>query len=296
MMASRMWLALLAPLAAAATFDPWPSKVISWWYGADNNWPLLVKEINQTDRLPLVTSVMTYCGYDVADDGSFVVPSPLSDACQEFLPALGALGVRREFVINAGNCSIDSYREFWNRSIAATMLEESLKYNVSGWNIDMEPQGDSCKGGATGDAADAFLFASWLNETRAALNPHGVRVTVAVANWSPVLSQYKVLAAAADRIQNMGLYNLNDMPDWEYVMNEFLSGAPREKLAPGLGCWTDGKTDWWETQAGAEAKVNKSIAEGLSELALFRLLPSPTSTADDWPLAFWWDALRPFLA
>ena len=51
-------------------------------------------------------------------------------------------------------------------------------------------------------------------------------MTVAVANWSPVLSQYKVLAAAADRIQNMGLYNMNDMPDWEYVMNEFLSGAP----------------------------------------------------------------------
>ena len=42
--------------------------------------------------------------------------------------------------------------------------------------------------------------------------------------------------------------------------------------------------------------MNKSIAEGMQELALFRLLPSPTSTADDWPLAFWWDALRPFLA
>ena len=77
-----------------------------------------------------------------------------------------------------------------------------------------------------------------------------------------------------------------------------MTGTPREKLAPGLGCWTDGKQAWWETKAGAEAKVNnlKSIADGLPELALFRLDPSATATAADWPLDFWWGALRPCLA
>ena len=59
--------------------------------------------------------------------------------------------------------------------------------------------------------------------------------------------------------------------------------------------WPAPSLPWWETRAGAEAKVNKSAVDGLPELALFRLLPDAGGDATkDWPLEFWWDALEAF--
>ena len=89
------------------------------------------------------------------------------------------------------------------------LLKAALSVNASGWNIDLEPQGGpdtgkpgwGCQGGSLpiGTAADAKLFASWLSAVRAVLSPHGIRLTVDVASWSPVLKQYKTLAPAAER-------------------------------------------------------------------------------------------------
>lgn len=38
---------------------PWPKKVLSWWYAANTeaNWKLLLKQVDQPARLPLVTSI-----------------------------------------------------------------------------------------------------------------------------------------------------------------------------------------------------------------------------------------------
>ena len=54
---SPLVLAVLAGVAPSSTM-PWPEKVVSWWYAADNNWPRVIEQINQTERLPLVTSVI----------------------------------------------------------------------------------------------------------------------------------------------------------------------------------------------------------------------------------------------
>ena len=48
---------------------------------------------------------------------------------------------------------------------------------------------------------------------------------------------------------------------------------------------------WWETPAAAAFKVNRSRADGVPELAVFRLLPG-----SQWPLPFWWPALAAFVA
>jgi len=98
------------------------------------------------------------------------------------------------------------------------LLKAALSVNASGWNIDLEPQGGpdtgkpgwGCQGGSLpiGTAADAKLFASWLSAVRAVLSPHGIRLTVDVASWSPVLKQYKTLAPAVDRLQTMSTCTL----------------------------------------------------------------------------------------
>ena len=108
---------LLDPAASAASTPaasvalggtPWPSKVISWWYasGTQESFANLIKQINQPARLPLVTSIQTYCGHDISDDGRIIMNPAQGNisSCAEFFPTLTKLGVRPELATGAGNC------------------------------------------------------------------------------------------------------------------------------------------------------------------------------------------------
>lgn len=286
---------------------PWPEKVISWWYasGSQADFAALIKQINQPARLPLVTSIQSYCGHDISDDGRIIMNPGQGNisACREFFPELSKLGVRPELTTGAGNCSIDTYRKLWTDTTNSpqVLLQAALEVNASGWNIDLEPQGGpntgkpgwGCQGGSLpiGNAADAKLFTGWLSAVRAVLQPHGIRLTVDVASWSPVLKEYATLASAVDRMQTMTTYNGANLVAWEGDFNEFLRTTPISKAGVGLGVWDDQKGDWWETAAAAPAKVQHAIASGVHELACFRLVPAQPET----PASYWWDALQPFL-
>jgi hypothetical protein len=80
-----------------------------------------------------------------------------------------------------------------------------------------------------------------------------------------------------------------------YRYNDFIDVIPLSKAGIGLGAWSDGKSDWWETPAGATFKVNRAISDGVPELAVFRLLPQPEQNPP-WPLDFWWGALAAYMA
>ena len=45
----------------------WPIPAVSWWYSPDNNWPFLIQQVST--HVNVVTSVMIYCGPEVADNG-----------------------------------------------------------------------------------------------------------------------------------------------------------------------------------------------------------------------------------
>lgn len=276
----------------------WPSPAISWWYAADNNWPQVISMISpfvgNATTPTLVTSVQSYCGYEVCDDGS--VCGGLSSACAAFFPAAAALGVRNELNLDSGNCSIAAYRTLWADTTASpgVLLAAALAANATGWNIDLEPQADNCKGNPTGTAADAVAFAAWLTAVRDVLTPHGIRLTVDVADWSPVLSAFSTLAPAVDRLQDMETYNGDSEAEWLTYYAPLRAVQPRSVAGVGLGCWEDGKGAWWETPAGAAAKISRAIADGMPELALFRLDPDTGGAA--WPPAFWWSALQAFAA
>lgn len=143
-----------------------------------------------------------------------------------------------------------------------------------------------------GTAADAKLFASWLSAVRSVLNPHGIRLTADVASWSPVLKQYATLAPAVDRLQTMSTYNDASLAQWNADFHAFVDAIPRSAAGVGLGVWNDSKSQWWETAAGAKAKVAVAIKGGIMELACFRLVPAPDNES---PSSFWWDALAPFI-
>lgn len=241
-----------------------------------------------------MTSIQSYCGYEVCDDGT--VCGALSSACAAFFPAAAALGVRNELNLNSGNCSISVYRTLWAdvTNSPHVLLEAALAANASGWNIDLEPQADNCQGSPTGDKDDAVQFAQWLSAVNASLAPHGIRLTVDVANWSPVLREFSTLAPSVDRLQDMETYNGDSEAEWLTYYAPLQAVQPRAAAGVGLGCWVDGKGAWWETPAGAAAKIAHAIADGMPELALFRL--DPSTGGAPWPPAYWWPLLTSFVS
>ena len=283
-----------APLLVA-----WPNKTVSWWVNVDSNWPHAIAQItpyvgNATSR-SIITSIQSSCGYTVSAAGA--IAGSLSNDCANFFRATSALGVRNEIWLDAGNCDIVAYRALWadTTNSPRVLLSAALAANVSGWNIDLEPQADNCAGVATGTAADAVPFAAWLTAVRAVLAPHNIRLTVDVCSWSPVLSQFAVLAPAVDRLLNMETYNGDSASQWSSYYSEFVKAIPRASAGVGLGAWSDGKSAWWETPAGASFKVNRSVVDGILELAVFRIAPSVEQNPP-WPLEWWWAALEQFVA
>ena len=293
----RALLAIAACLSTscAAAAPWWAAPVVSFWIAPNGG-----DYVNRTVALVAahaseVTSVMAYCGIDILDDGRLI--TPFSAACSALFPPLRALGVRTELVTNSGNCSIAAMRLLWAdvTTAPAQLLAAALASGADGINIDFEPQADACQGGPTGDAADAALFAAWLAAVRAQLAPHGVRLTVDVAAWSPVLSQYAVLAAGVDRLLTMETYNGDSPAAWSATLDAYVAAAPLAAAGVGLGAWSDGKGQWWETPAAGPYKVNASRAARVPELAVFRIVPAPNASPA-WPLDFWWPALQAFLA
>ena len=283
------------PAAAAAAAAPWwASRVVSFWYAPDNDWPSALAIVKAHPGL--VTSVMAYCGVDIADNGTII--SRFASTCAGLFPALRALGVRAELATGSGNCSIAAMRLLWADTVVSPQaLRNAVALaGADGLNIDFEPQADNCAGAPTGDATDAALFGSWLAAVREQLRPLGARLTVDVASWSPVLREYAPLAAGADRLLTMETYNGESAAAWTPYLTEFLSKTPLAAAGVGLGAWAD-KTpsSWWETPAAAEFKVNASIAADVPELAVFRIVPEP-EVSPEWPLAHWWAALMPFVA
>ena len=259
---------------------PWPSSAISWWYSPESNWQMMLEEIRP--HLHLVTSVMVYCGPEITDEGTiypYMSPLCYSDGLG-VLPALSALGVRPEIWLGFGNCSIDGYRLLWadHEYSVQTLVSLAVQYNISGWNIDIEPASDNCRGGPTGTPEDSIAYAGWLLALRAALHKVGVRLTVDVDNWSPVTSQFAALAPSVDRLFDMRTYNADSMDQWmEDYYEPYINGTGlRNATGVGLGCYVVESTNgtWSVTPASATERIDQIIEDNIPEIAMFNLWPA----------------------
>eukprot|EP00037_Helgoeca_nana_P018478 m.176806 g.176806 ORF g.176806 m.176806 type:complete len:303 (+) comp24460_c0_seq1:1735-2643(+) len=275
---------------------------VSFWYapasygGSDIGAVLQVLKNNSG----AVTSVMNYCGTSIGPGGSLLQDEANAALCTKtLLPGLTAIGVNPEIVLNSGTNNVSDYRLFFaNASQQIPVLVSVAKrFGAVGINMDLEPQ----VGSPSSTPADAVVYAAFCAKLKVALNAIGVRLTIAVANWSPMLSNFKVLAPSVDRLMSMETYNANSMAGWlggdafggDY--NELVApGVLRTNVAPGLGCWPAlcGKNPCWTTTAASgPVRMDKITADDIPEVAMFRLIQIPSQ---QWPQQWWWPLLKTF--
>ena len=281
------------------------SRWVSFWYSPSE------KDLNQTlDVLrrnsDAVTSVMLYCGQAVNGEGMFV--SETSEFCENdgvLLSTLRELDIGVEFVVNDGSTNVTAHK-IWmqNESSVNALVSIAKEYKLTGWNLDLEPQS------VPGTAEDAKMYASFLNRTRASLNEIGTRLTIDVAQWSPMLSQYDVLAPSVDRLMNMETYNCDSFEGWikgdsygGYYEAFVNNNIPRHVNGVGTGCWptaTCGTNHscWTTTNSSVSPRIERMIQDNVPEIAMFRLYgdQSENTPPDErWPQDWWWGPLRDYL-
>lgn len=296
-------LLLILLASATATYTP-PKRAVSFWYApsaSDVNSTLQVlRQHNDT-----VTSVMLYCGQGVDNRGQLT--GSISSLCTDvILPELKQLNIGAEFVVSDGSTNVTAHK-LWFAN-ASAVIEELMRvgeaHGIYGYNLDLEPQK------VPGTAGDALVYAGFCAKLRSALNAKGRRLTIDVAQWSPMLSQFKELAAGVDMLMNMETYNANSMTGWikgdayggyydAYVIN---SGVPRPRAGVGLGSWPSAKcgnkTCWTTAAASVSPRLQRMADDGVPEAALFRLYGDQTGKTpgnERWPETFWWAPLKAYL-
>ena len=126
--------------------------------------------------------------------------------------------------------------------------------------------------------------------------------------WSPMLSNTKLLAPHVDRVLDMETYNADSMSGWlsgdavgGYYSRFVAPPTARAKLGPGLGCWpakcgpkNASHLCWSATAASGPPRLARIIADGLPEVALFRIVQVPGRPDLQWPHGWWWPLLAEF--
>merc|ERR1712218_336264 len=132
------------------------------------------------------------------------------------------------------------------------------EYKVQGIDFDWEPQGEDM-----GNLSDAEAYADFLSGIKKDLNGKA-RLTICVADWSPVVSQYALLAPAVDRLLDMETYNDKDYATWhKYYSNIVKNSVPRDKV--GIGMYPFAKNGSWAATPGSVTeRLNNITNDGVA--------------------------------
>lgn len=282
------------------------TRWVSFWYSPSDS------DLNQTldvltRHAEAVTSVMLYCGQGVDNNGRFEYAT--SEICNKdgvLLSTLRSLNIGIEFVVNDGSTNVTAHKRWMrNASSVDALVSIAEEYNLTGWNLDLEPQS------VPGTVEDAQVYASFLKDARESLNHIGTRLTIDVAQWSPMLSQYDVLGPTVDRMMNMETYNCDSFDGWIHgdsfggYYDSFVNDkVPRHSNGVGTGCWptaTCGTNHscWTTTEPSVIPRIERMIQDDVPEIAMFRLYGDQSErTPPDqrWPQDFWWEGLKRFIA
>eukprot|EP00940_MAST-03C_sp_MAST-3C-sp2_P003531 g3531.t1 len=221
---------------------------------------------------------MLYCGQAVNNNGSFTLRT--SEICEKnglLLSTLRKLNIGIEFVVNDACTNVTAHK-LWmkNEKTVDELVSIAKEYNLMGWNLDLEPQTVS------GTTDDAHIYADFLKHARFTLNQIGTRLTIDVAQWSPMLSQYEVLGPTVDRMMNMETYNCDSFDGWMHgdafggYYDSFVNkNVPRNSNGIGTGSWptaTCGTSHlcWSTTQASVKPRIDQMISDDIPEISLFR--------------------------
>lgn len=287
------------------------TRDVSFWYGpasygGEDMDAVVSLMANHSNT---VSSVMIYCGHGIGPGGTLSYDAANAAMClgsggpgsgTGLIRRLRAVGVIPEIVLNSGTSNITDFHLFWaNDSMVEALVQAVTAFQAGGINLDLEPTSSA--------ATDAAAYAAFCTKVKAGLEKltSPARLTVAVAQWSPMLAQYATLAPTVHRLLDMETYNAGSMTGWldgdgfggDYV--KFIDAAmPRDKAGPGLGCWPakcGTALCWSATEPSGKPRVDRMIADDVPEMALFRLIQIPKANLT-WPQDWWWPLLDEFAA
>jgi hypothetical protein len=147
----------------------------------------------------------------------------------------------------------------------------AAKYNYTGYNLDWEPT-DNCSD------QDGLDYATFINTFAKGLHEHGLRLSVDVAQWSPIWNYTAIAETSVDIVTSMGTYTATD-ESWDREFDALVENFG-ERAAVGL------ETDVGVTEQQLEDRFKKMQEEGIKEVDLWRL-PVP---------AFWWPHITKFVS
>ena len=279
-----------------------PTRAVSWWYapssygGADINDTLAVLAQHKA-----ATSLMLYCGHGVDNEGRLTLDSSSLVLCEGMLPRLRALNIKAEFVLNDGCTNVTAHKRFFANASAVVpqLVAIGRRYGIDGWNLDLEPQT------VPGTAADATVYAQFCTGLKAALNAQEMRLTVDVAQWSPMLSQFGVLAPSVDRLMDMETYHAASMGGWLHGDNyggyydSFVNErVPRPTAGVGIGSWPAKCGDapcWSATEESVAPRLARMANDSVPEIAMFRICRPLAPLDERYPQEWWWEPLARWL-
>lgn len=183
-----------------------------------------------------------------------------------------------------------------NTAFIADAVAVAEHYGFQGWFIDYEDEYPPDKSPNKVEKLRAFL-----NELGAALKAKHMQLTICVASWSGLISNYSALASTAvDELQLMSTYAESTPGDFEPTIDSYFSAVKKgdngslRKAGVGVGIYYDGHgypQEWNATNA--RAIVEYVAKQGGKGIDVFRLADEGSEV---WPREeFWWDVLSDFV-
>jgi len=154
-------------------------------------------------------------------------------------------------------------------------LQQATMNGFTGFNIDWEPNE-----GAT--AEDAQLYANFLTTFANAMHKNKFKVTVDVAQWSPIWNFTLLGQTTVDRVMNMETYSGNDT-QFIQELDYAIETIGLEKLGVGVQI-VNPTTSELLTQSQVEFRFVESAKRGVQEIDIWRS-PLPP---------YWWPVIGNF--
>mmetsp|Transcript_14644 Transcript_14644/g.27069 ORF Transcript_14644/g.27069 Transcript_14644/m.27069 type:complete len:276 (+) Transcript_14644:104-931(+) len=268
------------------------TNMISWWFDVVSNTTINAANFQAIKDHVGVFSRVHPCNENLLLDGNLTEwwgDSEFINSWNEPLQAFDSVKIL-PYLVDIDNSTMMHMVMENSTAFIKDAVAIAKEYSFDGWFIDYEdeypPDSDPNSGN----------FAAFLSELGDALHDEGMELTVCVAAWTPLLSNYKTLAGSSvDELQQMSTYAMSNPADYEpFITDYFSKVGDLDKAGVGIGVYYDGgeyEQEWDENSA--RSFIQYVSKNGGTRLDIFRLLKDG---AADWPKAdWWWDVLEEFV-
>jgi len=172
-------------------------------------------------------------------------------------------------------------------AVIADVVAIAKHYGFDGWFIDYEdeypPDTNENK------TQELALFLTTFAD---ALHKEGMELTICVASWSELLSDFTTLGkSSVDELQNMDFYSMNETDAYEPRIDSYFDAVGDvDKAGVGIGIYYDGVNypDYWPKETATKF-LQYVKSKGGTRLDVFRLVDEGKGKdGETWPREDWW--------